>query len=112
MGNRYYAGPVTDHFDGKQFYHAGLPSTDKSLIDLLRWQVFGKRSKWPKAVPARSGIKPDSAVDGLRIIAIGHASLLIQTAGINILVDPVWSERASPFRRIGPRRCNAPAVAL
>jgi L-ascorbate metabolism protein UlaG (beta-lactamase superfamily) len=112
LGNRYYTGPVTDHFDGKQFYHARLPSTDKSLIDLLRWQFFGKRSTWPKTVPARSGIKPAPAVDGLRIIAIGHASLLIQAAGINILVDPVWSERASPFRRIGPARCNAPAVAL
>jgi L-ascorbate metabolism protein UlaG (beta-lactamase superfamily) len=112
LGNRYYTGPITDHFDGKLFYHAGLPSTDKGLIDLLRWQFFGKRSKWPKAVPARSGIRPDRAVDGIRITAIGHASLLIQTAGINILVDPVWSDRASPFRRIGPRRCNAPAVAL
>ena len=38
--------------------------------------------------------------------------MLIQAAGINILVDPVWSERASPFRRIGPRRCNPPAIAL
>jgi L-ascorbate metabolism protein UlaG (beta-lactamase superfamily) len=112
LGNRYYTGPVTDHFDGKQFYHAGLPSTDKSLIDLLRWQFFGKRHKWPKAVLVRSGIRPDPCIDGLRITAIGHSSLLIQAAGINILVDPVWSERASPFRRIGPRRCNAPAVAL
>lgn len=112
MANRYYAGPITDHFDGKQFYHPGLPSTDKSLLDLLRWQFFGKRSPWPKTVPARSGIKPDHRVDGLRITAIGHASMLIQVAGINILVDPVWSERASPFRWTGPRRSNPPAVAL
>jgi L-ascorbate metabolism protein UlaG (beta-lactamase superfamily) len=112
LPNRYYAGPVTDHFDGKRFYHAGLPSTDKSLIDLLRWQFFGKRSPWPKTIPAHSGIRPDLRVDGLRITAIGHASLLIQVAGINILVDPVWSERTSPFRRIGPVRRNPPAVAL
>ncbi len=112
MGNRYYTGPVTDHFDGKQFYHAGLPSTDKRLIDLLRWQFFGKRHKWPKAVPARSGIRPDPRIDGLRITAIGHSSLLIQAAGINILVDPVWSERASPFTWTGPRRHNPPAVSL
>ncbi len=112
MPNRYYTGPVTDHFDGKQFYHAGLPSTDKSLLDLLRWRIFGKRSKWPAVVPARSGITPDPHVEGLRITAIGHASLLIQAAGINILVDPVWSDRTSPFRSIGPRRFNPPAVAL
>ena len=112
MGNRYYTGPVTDHFDGKQFYHAGLPSTDKSLIDLLRWKLFGRPASWPQSIPARSGLKPDARVDGLRITAIGHSSMLIQAAGINILVDPVWSERASPFTWTGPRRHNPPAVAL
>lgn len=108
----YYSGPITDHFDGKQFYHAGLPSTDKSFIDLLRWQFFGKRSPWPRVVESRAGIKPDAHVNGLSITHIGHASLLIQTGGLNILVDPVWVERASPFRAMGPRRHNPPAVAL
>ena len=108
----YYSGPITDHFDGRQFYHSGLASTDKSLFDLLRWQIFGKRSPWPQIVPARSGVKPDPHVDGLCITHIGHASYLIQTAGINILIDPVWSDRASPLRAMGPRRRNAPAVAL
>lgn len=108
----YYTGPITDHFDGKQFHHAGLPSTDKSLLDLLRWQLFGKRSPWPQIVPARSGIKPEPRIEGLSITHIGHASLLIQTAGINILLDPVWSDRASPFQAIGPRRRNPPSIAL
>jgi L-ascorbate metabolism protein UlaG (beta-lactamase superfamily) len=112
LGNRYYDGPQSDHFNGTQFFHAGLPSTDKGILELLRWKLFGKPSRWPASIPARSGLKPDAYVDGLRITAIGHSSLLIQTAGINILVDPVWSERASPFRRIGPRRLNPPAVAL
>ena len=39
-----------------------------------------------------------------RISFVGHATLLVQTAGINILVDPVWSERASPFTFVGPKR--------
>jgi L-ascorbate metabolism protein UlaG (beta-lactamase superfamily) len=112
LGNRYYSGPVTDHFNGKQFYHPGLPSTDKSVLDILRWRLSGKHSRWPDVVPARSGVKPDAYVDGLRITLIGHASLLVQIAGCNILVDPVWGERVSPFRRVGPRRHNPPAVAL
>jgi L-ascorbate metabolism protein UlaG (beta-lactamase superfamily) len=107
----YYTGPISDHFDGKQFYHPGIPPTDKGLFDILRWHLFGKRSPWPKSVPATSGLKPQSQVDGLRITCIGHASLLVQTAGINILVDPIWSQVASPIR-IGPRRRNPPAVAL
>jgi L-ascorbate metabolism protein UlaG (beta-lactamase superfamily) len=108
----YYTGPITDHFDGKQFYHPGLPPTDKSLFDILRWQLFGKHAKWPDSVPASADLKPETRVDGLRITCIGHASLLIQTAGINILVDPVWSDRVGPFKAFGPRRRNPPAVAL
>jgi L-ascorbate metabolism protein UlaG (beta-lactamase superfamily) len=109
---KYYSGPITDHFDGKRFFTAGLPSTDKSLFDLLRWQLFGKHSKWPQVVPARSGIKPEARVDGLTITHVGHASLLIQTGGINILVDPVWADRASPLKAMGPRRRNPPAIAF
>jgi L-ascorbate metabolism protein UlaG (beta-lactamase superfamily) len=112
LPNRYYSGPVTDHFDGKQFFHPGLPSTDKSLLTLLRWKLFSRPAPWPKTIAARSGLKPDAQVDGLRIIAIGHSSLLIQAAGLNILVDPVWSDRTSPFTWMGPKRHNPPAVAL
>jgi L-ascorbate metabolism protein UlaG (beta-lactamase superfamily) len=43
---------------------------------------------------------------------IGHASLLVQVAGSNILLDPVWSERVSPLRWIGPKRHNPPSVAF
>ena len=43
---------------------------------------------------------------------VGHASWLIQTAGLNILVDPVWSERASPFCFAGPKRHNDPGIAF
>jgi L-ascorbate metabolism protein UlaG (beta-lactamase superfamily) len=112
LANRYYAGPITDHFDGKRFYHPGLPSTDKSLLDLLRWKLFSKPSRWPATIAARSDLHPEPSVAGLRITAIGHSSLLIQVAGFNILVDPVWSERTSPFTWTGPVRHNPPAVSL
>jgi L-ascorbate metabolism protein UlaG (beta-lactamase superfamily) len=43
---------------------------------------------------------------------VGHASVLIQVAGQNILVDPVWSERASPVAFAGPKRVTAPGIAF
>jgi L-ascorbate metabolism protein UlaG (beta-lactamase superfamily) len=43
---------------------------------------------------------------------VGHASWLLQTAGLNLLLDPVWSQRVSPFRRIGPKRVNDPGIAF
>lgn len=43
---------------------------------------------------------------------MGHASVLFQVGGLNILADPVWSERASPIAWAGPRRFTSPPVAL
>lgn len=113
----YYTGPTSDHFDGARFFdpHGALP---RSRRDLLRWFVDsrrrGTRAKWPAWAPSPYADRPPARVEGatLRISYIGHASFLIQTAGRNILLDPVWSKRASPFRLIGPKRVNDPGVAF
>ena len=56
--------------------------------------------------------RPPSRFGGLRVVLIGHASYLFQVAGRNILVDPVFSKRASPFRFVGPKRANPPGIAF
>ena len=109
--NRYYQGPPTDHFDGVRFFNPGQPSTDRGLTAMLRWKLAGGAAKWPVSVPVTPA-KPEARVAGLRIIMVGHASLLIQAAGRNILTDPVWSERASPFAFAGPKRVTAPGIAF
>ena len=43
---------------------------------------------------------------------IGHATVLLQVGGLNILTDPHFSERASPFSWVGPKRMVPPGVAL
>jgi N-acyl-phosphatidylethanolamine-hydrolysing phospholipase D len=43
---------------------------------------------------------------------IGHSTVLLQNNGINLLTDPVFSERASPFSFIGPKRKVAPALDI
>ena len=78
---------------------------------MLRWKLAGGAAKWPASVPVTQA-RPDPRVSGLRVTAIGHASLLIQAAGVNILTDPVWSERASPVSFAGPKRVSAPGVAF
>ncbi len=109
--NRYYDGPPSDHFDGTRFFNPGQPSTDRGLRAILRWKLAGAAAKWPKSVPVTPA-KPEARVDGLCVTMVGHASLLIQAAGVNILTDPVWSQRASPFRRVGPKRVTAPGIAF
>lgn len=43
---------------------------------------------------------------------IGHATSLVQLAGSNVLMDPVFSERASPFTFVGPKRLTPPGITL
>lgn len=106
---RYYDGPVSDHFDGTYFVDPnGMPP--KKFTDILRWWASNGRAKWPARAPAFSDAPPQRVTEGLRISYVGHASLLMQTAGLNILIDPVWSERASPFGFAGPKRVNDPGV--
>ncbi|MDE7548580.1 MBL fold metallo-hydrolase [Acetobacter fabarum] len=109
--NKYYAGPRTDHFDGTRFFNPGQPSTDRSLRDMWRWRRTSHRTPWPDSVPITTTV-PEKNVDALRITIVGHATVLIQGAGLNILTDPVWSERASPLRWVGPKRVSAPGIAF
>jgi L-ascorbate metabolism protein UlaG (beta-lactamase superfamily) len=109
--NRYYTGPSSDHFDGARFFNPGHADTDRSFRDLLRWKLNGRAAPWPRFVPVRQTV-PEPYVAGLRATIVGHASVLIQAGGLNILTDPVWSERASPLPFAGPRRVWAPGIAF
>ncbi|MDB5589892.1 MBL fold metallo-hydrolase [Enterovirga sp.] len=107
--NPYYDGPVSDHFDGVRFFRPGMP-TDRGPMELLRWQLGGGRADWPSAYPSPFQDRPPQRVEGLRLTLVGHATVLLQIGARNILVDPVWSERASPLRLAGPRRVNPPGI--
>ena len=112
--NPYYRGPVSDHFDGTRFFNPdGRPP--KGMADLLRWQFAGGKARWPAHNPSPfAQVKPELSVEGerLRVTMVGHATLLIQVHGVNILTDPVWARRASPFAFAGPQRYNAPGIEL
>ena len=108
---RFYQGPVTDHFDGERFYNPGKPM-NKSFFQLLQWRWTRKPGPWPEYSELPVTDKPPQRVDGnqLRISYVGHVTTLIQTQGLNILTDPVWSDRASPFSWLGPKRVHPPGV--
>jgi beta-lactamase superfamily II metal-dependent hydrolase len=108
--NQYHSGPVSDHFDGTRFFNP-QGAAPRGLGDLLKWQLGGQRKTWPKSV-ATIATKPAACVADMTITMVGHATLLIQTAGLNILTDPVWSTRASPLRFAGPKRVAEPGIAF
>jgi L-ascorbate metabolism protein UlaG (beta-lactamase superfamily) len=53
-----------------------------------------------------------ASASGLRVTWLGHSTTLIEIDGATILTDPVWGERASPSRWVGPRRFHPPPLAL
>lgn len=109
--NRYYQGEKSDHFDGVCFHsHAEPPP--KTMMELT-WMLLGQtRKRWPAFEGSHGQDKPPERVHNIRVSSSGHSSILLQVAGQNILIDPVWSERVSPLAFAGPRRVHAPGIAF
>ena len=93
----FYRGPVSDHFDGRKFFNpwGGLPGGGS----LFKWFANRRPGPWrnwiddPPAPPP-----PRWVTDGeIRATFVGHSTVLIQMDGLNVLCDPIWSNRASPF---------------
>ena len=109
----YYEGPVSGHYDGERFFNPGRAPQHRGgrRSFVSRFLTARERSTWPDRVPVAPTVPP-RRVDGdaMRVTWIGHAAVLVQTDGLNILTDPIWSERASPFSFVGPRRVREPGV--
>lgn len=92
----------------------------RGFRDLMRWRRERRRNGGVAPAPplaAFATAEPDIAAprnDGgeLRITWIGHATFLIQLAGITILTDPIWSRRASPIGWAGPARLVPPGLGF
>lgn len=102
---------VSDHFDGIRFFDPELNS-NKNFLDFLKWRLTSKSSNWPDKIINNQLDIPPSRVMGhdLRVSYVGHVTFLLQTNGINILTDPVWSDRASPVSFAGPKRVKDPGI--
>lgn len=109
---KYYEGPVSDHFDGERFFNPWARRPEKGFLDILKWRIQGTRSEWPDHVenPQKPAISERS--ETLKVTYIGHATMLVQIGQINLLIDPVFSDRASPFSNMGPKRLRPPFVPL
>lgn len=94
-----------------------LPRVDGPWGQMLRRWVFGgspdatprERPPYLRRSGAEFGRPP---LSGLRVTWLGHSTLLLEIDGQNVLLDPVWGERASPFSFMGPKRWYPPPLPL
>lgn len=103
-----------DHYDGKHFSNNGKVLS-KSLIDLLRFFLGNnKTEKWPEFVVNQKTpmLAPKEMINQCYITYINHMTHLIQLPKLNILSDPIFSKRASPFSFLGPKRVRDPGIPL
>lgn len=108
-----WEGPVTDHFDGTFFYNPE-PSTLYKTSNLLQW-LSERHTKGDYPTVTQLAHQPRLAplVDGAdwEITLVNHSTMLIRTAGLNILTDPIWSDYTSPVQGFGPRRHRPAGIA-
>lgn len=105
-----WRGPRTDHFDGVHFHNLE-PFQEQPVQDVLRWQLARDRGDWRDESLPPAPPPPTRVEDGrIHVTFVNHATVLIQMDGLNILTDPVWSERVGPSEHEGQRRHRPPGI--
>ena len=100
---------ISDHFDGRRYYNPAIKT--RSLWEVIQWRWKRHVKRWPFVPVEQQKVKKiRSAQDECLVTFINHSTVLLQLSGWNILTDPIWSERASPFSWLGPKRVILPGI--
>lgn len=102
---------MTAPFDGR--FHNPWGPGGQGLWAFLRWRIGRRATSWPAWVndPPQPAA-PEPGPGEMVVQFINHATLLIRLHGINLLTDPVYSERTSPVSWAGPKRRRRPGLSL
>ena len=120
--NPYY-NPQKPHHTQTGFKNNYISQIDETFANLARWQLERLQKGLP---PAPKTATPTVQADVKAIHAnaaaqttmqpavtwIGHATMLVQASGLNVLTDPVFSDRASPVQFLGPKRAQPPGLRI
>jgi N-acyl-phosphatidylethanolamine-hydrolysing phospholipase D len=109
------------HAPGGGFRNPWPGGETKGFGAVLRWagsravkRLRGERveERSPLAVGPSAVVHPRQRDGSLRATWVGHSTVLLQLGAMNVLTDPVWSDRVSPVSWAGPRRLVPPAIKL
>ncbi len=110
-----YKGEQSDHFTGTKFIN-GPGYEEQGFTQLLKWVTNRKPGEWAELTEEdiTYGEQPAKRIlDSTQVITyVNHSTFLIQTDGLNIITDPVYSKRVSPFSFAGPKRMRPPGICF
>ncbi|MBP6506933.1 MAG: MBL fold metallo-hydrolase [Opitutaceae bacterium] len=101
---------MSDHCDGWEFFNP-RGHVNRTWIEVLKWRLTSRAKPWPLTVALPRQPRPKPSAEG-EVVAtwINHATFLLQTSAGNVLTDPIYGARASPFAWAGPRRAHLPGL--
>ena len=122
MKNPHY-NPTKAHHRPGGFQNNHISFRGKRWHEILRWRWEAWRARVPGPVQTPIPVVPPdlafvhgNATAGLHMVPaatwIGHITVLVQIGGINILTDPVFSERCFPVQWAGPQRHTPPGMTM
>ncbi len=114
--------PAKPHHTPEGFKNNYNDNVNKTGRDFLRWQYERTQAGLPKppqtptpTVPPDLAFIQANAKPGAMqpaITWVGHATMLVQAGGLNVLTDPIFSDRASPVQLVGPKRAQPPGLSI
>jgi len=90
----------------------GISTVFKLLPEYVSQHEETEPRKQLGSFPTDASIYASPPSSGLRVTWFGHSSLLIEIDGVWVLIDPIWEERAGPYRWLGPKRFFPPTLPL
>jgi N-acyl-phosphatidylethanolamine-hydrolysing phospholipase D len=111
-------GGMPHRTDSGLFFNPWPGGRQRGLRDFFKW-ILGERWRHPRLLDSNTRLlaratpafrTPHADYDELVVTWIGHTSFLVQIGSANVLLDPVWGQRASPVSFAGPRRVVPPGI--
>ncbi len=107
------------HHTDNGFRNLYIEPKEGGFFSFMRMRYFGDE-EWPDYEATADRLeKVETPSDNIttpgespQLTWIGHATVLVQYQGINVLTDPIFSERASPFSFMGPKRATPPSLSI
>jgi L-ascorbate metabolism protein UlaG (beta-lactamase superfamily) len=107
-GSPYYREGVFCNLEPSSALRLDAEENRLVIFDVLS----GNSDSRPKTAVPLADPPQTIGTEPLAVTWLGHATALVEIDGYRLLTDPVWSQRCSPSRTVGPQRLHPPPMPL